>query len=95
MHCVGSERNGTIICITVDEDVQISTKMRRVPFLVHFNEDGCEVNCVYRLFEFKRILCRHAIMVLIHKNITGVPEKCILKRWMACVKRSHSKVKIS
>lgn len=97
MHCgiSSSERNGTILCITVDEDAQIGTKMRRVPFLVHFNEDECEVNCVCHLFEFREILCRHAIVVLIYKNMIGVPEKYILKRWTAGVKRSHSKVKIS
>ncbi|XP_062028466.1 protein FAR1-RELATED SEQUENCE 5-like [Rosa rugosa] len=41
MHCgiSSSERNGTIIDITVDEDVKIDTEMRRVPFIVHFNED--------------------------------------------------------
>ena len=96
MHCgISSFEKNTISHITVDEDINIGTELRRVPFMVHFNEDGCEVNCVCRLFEFRGILCRHAIVVLIHKNVTSVPEKYILHRWKAGVKRGHSKVKIS
>ncbi|KAF9595061.1 hypothetical protein IFM89_036520 [Coptis chinensis] len=45
--------------------------------------------------EFKGILCRHALTVLIHKKVQKVPEKYILRRWRKDVRRQHTKVKIS
>lgn len=48
-----------------------------------------------RLFEFRGVLCRHIIVVLIEKKIFRILDKYILRRWRKDVKRSHSKVRIS
>ena len=64
-------------------------------FHVYFNEDNSEVNCKCRLFEFKRIVSRHQILVFIHKKIYRILDKYILNRWNKNVKRRHTKVRIS
>lgn len=48
-----------------------------------------------RLSEFRGVLCRHIIVVLIEKKIFRILDKYILRRWTKDVKRSHSKVRIS
>ena len=62
---------------------------------MYFNEDNSEVNCKCRLFEFKGIVCRHQILVFIHRKIYRIPDKYILNRWNKNVKRRHTKVRIS
>ncbi|KAK0600697.1 hypothetical protein LWI29_017563 [Acer saccharum] len=97
LYCVLSfdEDNGHYSKFIVREDVMVGeASHRRVPFIVRLSEVDCVVNCNCRLFEFKGILCRHAIMVLIHKGIFVVPDKYILRRWRKDVTRCHTKVKI-
>ncbi|KAK9206151.1 hypothetical protein WN943_016424 [Citrus x changshan-huyou] len=79
----------------VVEDVKIGENHRRDPFEVSFNEVNCEINCKCRLFEFKGILCRHVIAVLIHKEIFSIPEQYILRRWRKDIKRCYTEVKVS
>nr|GMD68686.1 protein FAR1-RELATED SEQUENCE 5-like [Ipomoea batatas] len=49
----------------VVEDVKVGDKRRDVKFMVAFNEVEYEAKCNCRLFEFRGILCRHALLVLI------------------------------
>ncbi|XP_044505676.1 protein FAR-RED IMPAIRED RESPONSE 1-like isoform X2 [Mangifera indica] len=79
----------------VEEDVMVGESHRRVPFVVFFDETTRDVRCNCRLFEFRGILCRHAIVVLIRKQIFHVPEKYILRRWRKNINRCYTKVKIS
>ncbi|KAK3218273.1 hypothetical protein Dsin_012243 [Dipteronia sinensis] len=77
----------------VREDVG-EVSHRLVSFIVLLTEVYCVVNCNCRLCEFKGILCRHAIVVLIHKEIFVIPDKYILRRGRKDVTRCHTKVKI-
>ncbi|XP_031253263.1 protein FAR1-RELATED SEQUENCE 1-like [Pistacia vera] len=79
----------------IEEDVLVGETHRPVPFVVCFNGASSDVHCNCRLFEFRGILCRHAITVLIHKRISRVPEKYILRQWKKNISRCHTKVKIS
>ncbi|KAL4633859.1 hypothetical protein ACB092_04G153500 [Castanea dentata] len=79
----------------VYEDVSHGEGRRSVIFHVYFNEDNNEVNCKCRLFEFKGIVCRHQILVFIHRKIYRILDKYILNRWNKNVKRRHYKVRIS
>ncbi|XP_031252418.1 protein FAR1-RELATED SEQUENCE 5-like [Pistacia vera] len=79
----------------IEEDVMVGETHRRVPFVVCFYEATCDVRCNCRLFEFRGILCRHAIVVLIRKQISNIPEKYILRRWRKNINRCYTKVKIS
>ncbi|KAL6538949.1 hypothetical protein OROMI_025275 [Orobanche minor] len=58
--------------------------------------DEYEVKCGCRLFEFRGILCRHIVKVLLFKqNIFIVSDKYILRRWRKDIKRRHSKTKVT
>ena len=63
-------------------------------FEVVFEEAECEVNCICSKFQFRRILCRHAISVLIRHDIEILPEMYILSRWRKDVRRCYSKLKV-
>ncbi|XP_044479705.1 protein FAR-RED IMPAIRED RESPONSE 1-like isoform X2 [Mangifera indica] len=79
----------------VQEDVVVGETHRRVTFVVRFDESTYDIHCNCRMFEFRGILCRHAIVVLIEKQISHVPDKFILRRWRKNINRCHTKVKIS
>ncbi|XP_052204019.1 protein FAR1-RELATED SEQUENCE 2-like [Diospyros lotus] len=55
---------------------------------------GCPVPSCH-LFEFRGIVCRHAISVLLHNDVTVVPERHILKRWRRDVSRRHTRVAVN
>ncbi|KAL7205372.1 hypothetical protein ACSBR2_018337 [Camellia fascicularis] len=79
----------------VSEDVPFGESLRLATFTVYLKEDSSETNCSCRLFEFRGIVCRHQIAVLMKKRIHQMPDKYILRRWNKNVKRCHTKVHIS
>ncbi|KAK0581459.1 hypothetical protein LWI29_014019 [Acer saccharum] len=97
LHCGISlnKKSGSNLEFEVKEDVKLVETCRRVTFMVYLDLATCEVNCSCHLFEFKGVLCRHAIMTLIDQEIFCVPKKYIFKRWRKDVKICHTKVKIS
>ena len=88
IHCGISlnKKSGSNLKFEVKEDVKLVETCRHVTFMVYLDVVTCEVNCSCRLFEFKGVLCRHAIMALIDQEIFCVPEKYIFKRWRKDVK---------
>ncbi|CAL9748872.1 unnamed protein product [Musa acuminata subsp. burmannicoides] len=82
----------------VSEDVLIGDDddqhHKLVHFKVHFTEGDCEVQCSCHLFEFKGIVCRHMISVLVKRQISSVPSRYILPRWRKDLKRRHMKVRV-
>ncbi|KAL6562536.1 hypothetical protein OROGR_003543 [Orobanche gracilis] len=101
MYCeVGNlETCGEISNYDVSEDLLIDESIRKIQFKVCLVKEGgdgdCDVKCNCRLFEFRGILCRHAIAVLIKENIYSIPLKYILRRWRKDIRRRHSKVRVS
>ncbi|KAK3172179.1 hypothetical protein Dsin_033160 [Dipteronia sinensis] len=79
---------------TVGENVMVGNTITTIPFTVLLKEADFEINCNCRLFEFKGILCRHVIAVLIHKKICFAPDEYILMQWRKDVIRCYTKVKI-
>ncbi|KAL7171386.1 hypothetical protein ACSBR2_036106 [Camellia fascicularis] len=79
----------------VSEDVPFGESLRLATFTVYLKEDSSKTNCSCRLFEFRGIVCRHQIAVLMKKRIHQMPDKYILRRWNKNVKRCHTKVHIS
>ncbi|OMO72575.1 hypothetical protein COLO4_27566 [Corchorus olitorius] len=79
----------------VVEDVKVGEKRKDLVFTVYFNDVDCEVNCECRLFEFRGILCRHALSVLIARRVNEVPQKYILSRWRKDLKRGYTYIKSS
>lgn len=96
--------NGKIYCeacsidgskYEVVEDRVIGEKRRSMTYKVDFDENNQDVTCNCKLFEFRGILCGHAITILIHKKIYKIPDKYILNRWRKDIKRCHTRVNIS
>ena len=58
-------------------------------FEVRFSSSKCLVGCVCRMFEFKGILCRHALFVFSQESVTVLPERYILDQWRKDIKRKH------
>nr|XP_043633649.1 protein FAR1-RELATED SEQUENCE 1-like [Erigeron canadensis] len=101
MYCgIGSVKSQDMVFeYEVLEDVMANGRIIRKPFSVLFrkgdSEEECDVRCKCRLFEFRGMLCRHALTVLIHEKIYLVPNKYNLRRWRKDVKRKHTKVKVT
>ncbi|XP_038701861.1 protein FAR1-RELATED SEQUENCE 4-like [Tripterygium wilfordii] len=57
--------------------------------------DGLNIGCSCLKFEFRGILCRHAITVLLTNNEYLLPAHYIFPQWRKDVRRCHSRVKIS
>ncbi|XP_075640541.1 protein FAR1-RELATED SEQUENCE 5-like [Castanea sativa] len=49
--------------------------------VVQFNSSNNTVPCSCKMFETLELLCRHALRILIVKNVTELPVQYILKRW--------------
>ncbi|KAK4589794.1 hypothetical protein RGQ29_020396 [Quercus rubra] len=49
--------------------------------VVHFNSSNNEITCSCKMFETLGLLCRHALRIIIVKNVTVLPVQYILKRW--------------
>ncbi|KAH9782212.1 protein FAR1-RELATED SEQUENCE [Citrus sinensis] len=63
-------------------------------FEVVFEKAECEVNCICSKFQFRGILCRHALAVLIRNSVELLPERYILSRWRKDVRRCYGKLKV-
>lgn len=59
-------------------------------FLVGWMKAKLEVNCSCRFFEYKGLLCRHAMIVLQIFGFSSIPSQYILKRWTKDAKSSQS-----
>lgn len=80
----------------ITEDVEIDTDFRKeMRFTVVFEKDKCEVNCSCRRFQFRGILCKHALFVLIKNKVAVVPDRYIFDRWRKDIMRSHTRIRVN
>ncbi|XP_022845346.1 protein FAR1-RELATED SEQUENCE 2-like [Olea europaea var. sylvestris] len=77
------------------EDFMYEGRRKKKTFFVTFEKDSCEVVCSCHLFEFRGIVCRHAIAVLIRSDVNLLPERYILRRWRRDVSRAHARVSVN
>ncbi|WOK95268.1 protein FAR1-RELATED SEQUENCE 6 isoform X1 [Canna indica] len=91
------ETNGTSE-YDVSEDVVVGDDEEQhhklVHFKVHLVDSDYDVQCTCCSFEFRGIICRHMISVLVKKQICNVSSKYILPRWRKDLKRRYTKVKV-
>ncbi|KAF5460383.1 hypothetical protein F2P56_020257 [Juglans regia] len=96
LYCVASlpTCEDSIHLYQVTDEIKVDGFIKRAKFCVAFNEDNAEVKCPCNLFEFKGILCRHALRVLtmLDKDLSS---KYILDRWRKDLKRKYTFVKSS
>ncbi|XP_020088291.1 protein FAR1-RELATED SEQUENCE 6-like [Ananas comosus] len=88
MHVICSEvsRSGPVITYSV----AVLGKERKVEYTVMYNNAEKDVWCICRSFQFKGILCSHALGVLRQELVTIIPNKYILNRWRKDYKRLHA-----
>ncbi|KAI9107445.1 hypothetical protein K1719_021482 [Acacia pycnantha] len=80
-----------VISYLIKEQVEVEGNHQRVTrdYEVYYNGSETEVLCICGLFNFKGILCRHALSVLNQNGIEEIPPQYILSRWRKDVKRSY------
>ncbi|GER44951.1 FAR1-related protein, partial [Striga asiatica] len=76
----------------VREDLFCGHQRKKKSFFVSFNRDKCEVVCSCHLFEFRGILCRHSIAVLIRNDVSRLPDRYILHRWRKDIRRPYTRI---
>ena len=54
-----------------------------------------DIECTYRLFEFRGVLYRHNLMVLAQEDVKFVSQKYILSRWSKRILRRHTLIRAS
>ncbi|XP_022873511.1 protein FAR1-RELATED SEQUENCE 5-like [Olea europaea var. sylvestris] len=79
----------------VREDIILNNCMKTKIFKVCFRRDECEFECSCHLFDFRGIICKHAVTILIRSQVHLVPEKYILRRWRRDVNRLYMRVPIT
>ncbi|XP_024035512.1 protein FAR1-RELATED SEQUENCE 1-like [Citrus sinensis] len=77
------------------EVIENDEKSREKTFKVIFEKDEGEIRCVCSMFEYKDILCKHAIAVSSRNRMQLLPEKYVIQRWRKDVRRFYSKVKVN
>ncbi|GER43819.1 FAR1-related sequence 4, partial [Striga asiatica] len=79
----------------VQEDVICNGKKYKKFYIVQTQKESGNFVCSCHLFEFRGIICKHAITVLIRNDVTSVPDMYMLRRWRRDVCRSYQRVKIN
>jgi len=59
-------------------------------FTVFYDRKTKDVQCQCFLFEFRRIICRHALVVLAQERQKSISTRYILQRWSKNVRRKHN-----
>jgi hypothetical protein len=98
VHCNNSlfKSEGAISTYQVVETCQShENHMIDKTFTVFFNKDEIEVKCTCAMFEFRCILCKHSISVLVTKKVTMLPPRYILDRWRKDIKCKYTLIKNS
>lgn len=80
----------------VCEDVEFKGKIIKQRTVdVQFEIEQYEIVCSFHSFEFRGILWRHAVLVLLCKDVRSVPQKYILRRWKRDANRLYTWVKVN
>ncbi|KAG1327284.1 protein FAR1-RELATED SEQUENCE 6 [Cocos nucifera] len=79
MQCISVivDRNGPIVTHKVTE----LAAGKKIDYKVTYNTTEQVVWCICKSFQFRGILCRHALCVLRQELVTVLPSKYILPRW--------------
>jgi hypothetical protein len=89
-----SGRQGCIIKEVVKGGKEVKYKIQNEApterfFEIRFNSSECLVGCVCRMFEFRGILCRHALFVLSQDCVTVLPDRYTRQMEKRYQKKTH------
>ncbi|XP_022883688.1 protein FAR1-RELATED SEQUENCE 1-like [Olea europaea var. sylvestris] len=76
----------------VHEDIIVEKGKKKKTFTVCYRGDNYGIECNCHLFEFRGIICKHAISVLIRDDVSTLPERYVLRRWRRDVCRPYVQV---
>lgn len=82
------DRNDSVVTYIVSEHVNET----KVDYKVVYDNVEDDIWCLCRLFQFKGILCRHALTVLRQELVLMIPPKYIIHRWCKDCKRSCASI---
>ncbi|XP_052173721.1 protein FAR1-RELATED SEQUENCE 5-like isoform X2 [Diospyros lotus] len=97
MYCevVSTEEGPLGTRYNIREDIIFDERVKEKKFAVVFEKEKCEIVCSCHMFEFRGIICRHVVTVLIRNGVRSIPERYVLRRWRRDVSRSYTRVKIN
>jgi hypothetical protein len=97
VHCNNSllKSEDVISTYQVVETCQHENHMIDKTFIVFFNEDEFEVKCTCAMLEFRGIVCKYSISVLVTKKVITLPPRYILDRWRKDINRKYTLIKSS
>ena len=97
MYCqvISTDEGFMVTRYDVQEVVMFDGGRKKKVFTVSFQIEDCHIVCSCHLFEFRGILCKHAILILVRNDIHTLPEMYIMKRWRKDVRRAHSRVAVN
>ncbi|KAJ4756495.1 Protein FAR1-RELATED SEQUENCE 6 [Rhynchospora pubera] len=72
-------------CVFLDDGKRTINKI----YTVTYDTEGKNVNCICGYFQFKGILCRHALSVFKSQQVHEIPSHFVLDRWKKEFKRLH------
>lgn len=80
---------------SVSEDKTVNGKIKKIMYYVSFDKDTCQIVCSCHLFEFRGIICKHAVTVLFRNGVGLIHERYILRRWRRDISRLYTRVKVN
>ncbi|EEE67217.1 protein FAR1-RELATED SEQUENCE 6 isoform X1 [Oryza sativa Japonica Group] len=88
-HCNYSilDRNESVVTYIVSDHID---ETKKVDYKVAYDNVEDDILCLCRLFQFKGILCRHALTVLRQEFVPMIPPKYIIHRWCKDCKQTCS-----
>jgi zinc finger SWIM domain-containing protein 3 len=96
MYCnaLFEKQEGLNSIFSITENKRVFDKVKNIAFKVSINEKAFGLQCTCCLFEFKGILCRHILCVLLLIDKTeSVPICYVLPRWRKDIKRRYTLIK--
>nr|XP_043625847.1 protein FAR1-RELATED SEQUENCE 6-like [Erigeron canadensis] len=82
--------NGTLSIFHVTDIVERKHGgKKKVVYSVSYDALECDIKCSCHLFEFRGIVCKHMLKVLIEMEVQEIPSHYILSRWRKDVKHAH------
>ncbi|KAF5473010.1 hypothetical protein F2P56_009660 [Juglans regia] len=89
-YCHFEKMDGVITTYSVDDEVKAEDFINEVTYTVYFTEAECAATCVCGLFDMRRIICRHNLIVFSARKVRELPEKYILDRWRKDIKHKYT-----
>ncbi|MED6155813.1 hypothetical protein PIB30_008715 [Stylosanthes scabra] len=95
MNCMAVKKfeDASHVGYNVDHVFDIKGHVKERSYVVKIDRTSHEFTCECLMFEFKGIICCHALCAMALEKISSIPSKYLLDRWSKKIKGRHSKIK--